>query len=65
MKMSIRVKGNFLSTIYSGRTVEPPQGDKTATVCVFGDPYTRVRQDGEGLFVMQNGERKSVEVVLS
>lgn len=65
MKMTIRVKGNFLSTVYSGRTIAPPQGDKTATVCVFGDPYTRVRQDDGGLFVMQHGERKSVEVVLS
>jgi hypothetical protein len=65
MNMNVWIKGNFLSTMHSGRTVEPPKGDKTATVYVFGDPYTRVRQDDDGLFVMQNGERKSVEVVLS
>lgn len=44
------------------REVIKPINDKTATEFVFENPYRRVRIDGEGLYVLVNGQRTPVKM---
>ena len=69
MKLTISIRNKFSETLYAGRIVPVRQtvhkGGKCPTNYTFGQPYSRVYQDDEGLFIMSNGNRKAVTVVMS